>query len=47
MTTPILLPALQGQFGDWVYYAAIVPLSEVKDRIGFAHLLHKSLLQNS
>ncbi len=42
MTTPILLPALQGQFGDWVYYAAIMPLSEVKDRIGFAHLLHKN-----
>ena len=42
MTAPILLPALQGQFGDWVYYAAIVPLSEVKDRIGFAHLLHRN-----
>ena len=42
MTGPILLPALQGQFGDWVYYAAIMPLSEVKDRIGFAHLLHRN-----
>ena len=42
MTGPILLPALQGQFGDWVYYAAIMPLSEVRDRIGFAHLLHRN-----
>ena len=42
MTGPILLPALQGQFGDWVYYAAIMPLSEVKGRIGFAHLLHRN-----
>ena len=42
MTVPILLPALQGRFGDWVYYAAIMPLSEVKDRIGFAHLLHRN-----
>lgn len=42
MTRPILLPALQGQFGDWVYYAAIMPLSEVRDRIGFAHLLHRN-----
>ena len=42
MTGPILLPALQGQFWDWVYYAAIMPLSEVKDRIGFAHLLHRN-----
>ena len=42
MTPPILLPALQGQFGDWVYYAAIMPLSEVRERIGFAHLLHRN-----
>ena len=42
MTGPILLPALQGQFGDWVYYTAIMPLSEVRDRIGFAHLLHRN-----
>ena len=42
MTAPILLPALQGQFGDWVYYAAIMSLSEVKDRIDFAHLLHRN-----
>ena len=42
MIKPILLPALQGQFGDWIYYAAIMPLSEIKDRIGFAHLLHRN-----
>ncbi len=39
---PIFLPALQGSFGDWVYYAAIVPLSEVEKRIGFAHELHRN-----
>ena len=42
MMGPILLPALQGQFGDWVYYSAIMPLSEVKDRIGFARELHRN-----
>ncbi len=42
MTGPILLPALQGQFGDWVYYSAIMPLSEVNDRIGFARELHRN-----
>ena len=42
MTGPILLPALQAQFGDWVYYSAIMPLSEVKDRIGFAQELHRN-----
>ena len=39
---PILLPALRGQFGDWVYYSAIMPLSEVKERIGFARELHRN-----
>ncbi len=42
MMEPILLPALQGQFGGWVYYSAIMPLSEVKDRIGFARELHRN-----
>ena len=42
MTTPILLPALQGQFGNWIYYAAIMPLSEVSERVDFAHQLHKN-----
>ena len=42
MTGPILLPALQAQFGDWVYYSAIMPLSEVKDRIEFARELHRN-----
>lgn len=42
MTGPILLPALQAQFGGWVYYSAIMPLSEVKDRIEFARELHRN-----
>ena len=42
MTRAIFLPALQGQFGDWVYYATIVPLSEVKERVDFARELHKN-----
>lgn len=42
MMGPILVPALQGQFGDWIYYSAIMPLSEVKERIGFARELHRN-----
>ena len=38
----ILLPALRGNFGDWVYYSAIMPLSEVTKRIGFAHEIHNN-----
>ena len=40
MTGPILLPALQGRFGEWTYYSAIMPLSEVRKRVGFAHEIH-------
>lgn len=39
---PILLPALQANFGDWVYYSVIMPLSEVKERIGFAREIHSN-----
>ena len=39
---PIFLPALQGQFGNWFYYSAIMSLSEVRERIGFARELHKN-----
>ena len=42
MTGAIFLPALQGQFGDWVYYTTIIPLCEVKERIDFARELHKN-----
>ncbi|MDE0472205.1 MAG: DGQHR domain-containing protein [Ekhidna sp.] len=39
---PILLPAIQGDFGNWVYYSAIMSLSEVNKRISFARELHKN-----
>jgi len=39
---PIFLPALRGEFGNWVYYAGTMPLSEVKERIGFARELHQN-----
>ena len=39
---PIFLPALRGKFGDWVYFSAIMPLSEVKARVRFAHELHRN-----
>lgn len=42
MTNSLLLPALQGQFGDWTYYAALMPLSEVRDRITYAREIHKN-----
>jgi DNA sulfur modification protein DndB len=42
MSESLLLPALQGRFGDWTYYAALVPLSEVRDRITYAREIHQN-----
>lgn len=42
MSESLLLPALQGQFGDWTYYAALVPLREVRDRITYAREIHQN-----
>lgn len=41
-TDPLTLPCLRGTFGDWIYYAALMPMSEVVTRVHFAHEVHKS-----
>jgi DNA sulfur modification protein DndB len=38
----LLIPALRGRFGDWVYYSCLVPFSEVAERISFANDIHKN-----
>ncbi len=42
INSPILLPALQANFGNWEYYSVIMSLSEVKKRISFAREIHKN-----
>lgn len=37
---PLLLPALRGSMGDWVYYACLVPLNEVAKRVEYANTIH-------
>jgi len=37
----IFLPALRGHMGDWVYYAAIMKLKDVRDRIEFGEDFHE------
>lgn len=39
---PLTLPCLRGTFGDWIYYTALMPMSEVVARVHFAHEVHKS-----
>lgn len=37
---PTVLAALRGEMGDWVYYSALMPLTEVAKRVRFADEIH-------
>lgn len=41
-SSPILLPALRGIMGDWVYYSCLMSLDEVSNRVNFAKEIHKN-----
>ena len=38
----IVLPALRGIMGDWVYYSCLMDLSELSSRVRFAQEVHKN-----
>ncbi len=40
--TEMVLPALRGVFGDWIYYSCLVPMSEIPERVDFADELQRS-----
>jgi DNA sulfur modification protein DndB len=37
--TRIVLPALRGHMGDWIYYSALIPMGELSSRVKYAHEL--------
>lgn len=39
--TPLVLPALRGKIGDWVYYTCLIPLAELASRVGYARDIHQ------
>ena len=39
---PLLLPALRAHMGDWVYYIAMMKLTDIAERVQFAKDIHKS-----
>lgn len=39
--TRLLLPALRGIMGDWVYYSCLMSLDELSSRVDFADNIHK------
>lgn len=40
----LVLPALRGHFGDWVYYACLMPLKEIGARVSYANDIHQSVV---
>ena len=38
----LLLPALQGHVGDWIFYSCIMPLTEIGKRVSYAGEIHKN-----
>lgn len=40
--TALTLPCLRGTFGDWVYYASLLPMREVVNRVSYADEIHQS-----
>ena len=38
----IVLPALRGVMGDWVYYSCLMSLYELSERVNYAKEIHKS-----
>ena len=38
----IVLPALRGVMGDWVYYSCLMDLRELAERVSYAREVHKN-----
>ena len=39
---PLILPALRGIMGDWVYYSCLMRLDELSQRVDYAKDIHKN-----
>ena len=40
-STPLILPALRGIMGDWVYYSCLMNMNELSTRVDYAGGVHK------
>ena len=38
----VVLPALRGIMGDWVYYSCLLDLRELSSRVDYAKEIHKN-----
>ncbi len=39
---PLIMPALRGTFGDWIFYSCLMPVTEIGARAHFAKDIHQS-----
>lgn len=39
----IILPALRGVMGNWVYYSSLMNLKELSERVNFAREVHNNV----
>jgi DNA sulfur modification protein DndB len=39
---PLILPALRGLMGDWVYYSCLMKIKELSERVEYANQIHNS-----
>jgi DNA sulfur modification protein DndB len=37
----LVLPAIRGRFGDWIYYSCLMPIDELGNRVSYAEEIHK------
>ena len=37
---PLILPALRGAIGDWIYYVCLMPMAEIGNRVSYADEIH-------
>jgi DNA sulfur modification protein DndB len=37
---PLVIPGLRGNFGSWIYYACLIPVEEIRRRVGYATEIH-------
>src|SRR5947209_47290 len=37
----LILPALRGKFGDWIFYSCLMPIRELSSRVSYAEEIHR------
>jgi len=45
-TPTLLLPAIRGQMGDWVYYVSVLKMKDAAERVKYAEEIHESRTLN-